>query len=205
MIKNNYIKIISFVFIGLVTQNGFTGINTWTLSTNIPGYAIAVSASNPQIIYFSGGDALLNYKQLYRSMDGGNTWSMVTDLGYLIRSIAIDPVNNNNIYLGIQGLQVLKSTDGASSFYSSSSGLISSGYPIFINPSYNNILYTGGFLSKSTDFAQSWLTMTTDIQIGVRAISFDALNTLNLFCATDYYVYKVDSDDTVSWTSGRKV
>ena len=53
-------------------------------------------------------------------MDGGNTWSMVTDLGYLIRSIAIDPVNNNNIYLGIQGLQVLKSTDGASSFYSSS-------------------------------------------------------------------------------------
>ena len=174
----------------------YAGNNQWTpCTTGIPyglfgAYAIAVSPSNPQVIYFSGGYGNGDYTNLFRSNDAGNTWSLVTSLGVFIRSIVIDPYSSNTVYLGTQGLSLQRSIDGGSTFNSSSTGLQTSAYPIVIDPLDSNILYTGGLLSKSTDWGQTWSLKTMGINMGVEVLAIDPMTPENIYCSDYYWVYK---------------
>ena len=150
---------------------------------------IAVDPVNPKIIWVGTGEiwtrnSVTVGKGLYRSVDGGNTWKKIEgfDNSERISSIAINPQNTNEIYVGVLGALwgdseergVYKSSDGGASwkkiFYLNPSTGVSD---LVIDPQHPQTLYasmwqfrrtawsftSGGASSalyKSTDGGASW-------------------------------------------------
>ncbi len=96
------------------------GAGSWTLLPNAPTTirSLGVDAANPALVYVgsSGG-------KIWRSADGGTTWSAASVPGtaYSVEALAADPVNAGIVYaatyeLGGSGDRVYKSTDGGASF-----------------------------------------------------------------------------------------
>lgn len=79
---------------------------------------VAISRSNPDVVY-----ALIEATKngLYKSTDGGNSWSLVNDNSqwvtnrpFYFQDIAVDPVNENRLWLIYQ--MIAKSEDGGKNF-----------------------------------------------------------------------------------------
>jgi len=139
-----------------------------------------------------GYDGLIN---IYKSTDGGVTWTALTKPGPLAsvsnRSylntqgwynnvIAIDPHNSNNIYIG--GVETMKSTDGGSSWsqmtvwhpyyqtprYSGNPPYAHADHhAIVFDPNTANVIYLGndGGIFKSTDAGASWTDLNNGLEI----------------------------------------
>lgn len=93
------------------------GASTWTkISTNLTNgnniEVIALSASDPLTLYTS-------YKtKLYKTEDGGSSWSNLTGMGisYSISALVVNPTNPKELYVSIGGYsatkKIIKTTDG---------------------------------------------------------------------------------------------
>lgn len=113
----------------------------------VPGIARSVCFDplDSQIFYagISGtGD------RLHRTVDGGATWTQSNDLTGSIRSIAVDPMDTNTLYL-TAGQQVRKSVDGGKTFGTVLTGLnlAEQNYSmnvVTIDPTNTDHLYAGG-------------------------------------------------------------
>ena len=86
--------------------------------------SIAISESNPNVLYTRYADAIGNIQGVYRSNDGGDSWqtqnsSQLINVGFhwWFRGIYIDPTNEDIIYN--VDFQVQKSTNGGQSWSSS--------------------------------------------------------------------------------------
>lgn len=121
---------------------------------------IVLDPNDPNIVYVGTGDVnITGYPSigdgLYRSMDGGNTW---TNLGLeeqrIISKIVIDPTNSNRIFAGTMGLPfernnergLYRSEDNGATweqvlFLSDSTGVID----VLMNPQNPDILYAAGW------------------------------------------------------------
>lgn len=62
---------------------------------------IAIDKSNPEIMYFGSAGNMTNHG-FYRSVDGGSSWSKVSDPGQ-VTSISIHPVYPETIYVAADG------------------------------------------------------------------------------------------------------
>lgn len=130
-----------------------------TDQTNV--YSIDQSLSNPSIL-FSGTEP----GEIYKSTDGGQTWSCVSE-GYSLyggtTAIEIDPTNPNNVFAGNTDY-VLRSTDGGMTW----TPVISVSYlnvnEILVNPSNPQIVLaaTDKGLYRSVDGGANWTTLFTD-------------------------------------------
>ena len=126
--------------------------------------AIAFHPSDPNTIYVgapAGG--------LWKSTDGGQTWTSNTDslptLG--VSSIAIDYTNTDIMYIGTgdrdagdaEGMGVMKSTDGGATWQFAKEGMgdVTVGR-LIIHPADHGILLaaTSGGVFKTTDGGQTW-------------------------------------------------
>jgi len=149
---------------------------------------IAVDPNNPDIIYVGTGEANGGHNNfpgggIYKSLNGGNTWSYVgLDSSVSIGRVIIDPVNSNNIYVAAVGSYfapnsqrgVYKSTDGGQSwqrslFVSDSTGAIDiimdPVNPSFLmvamwervrRPSSAHLYGPSSGIYRSTDAGKSW-------------------------------------------------
>lgn len=105
------------------------GGDTWNEMTNgLPSAAnekgrisIAISQSNPDVLYARYANAAGSIQGVYRSQDGGDTWqeqnsSQLTNVGFhwWFRGIFVDPTDENTIYN--VDFVVEKSTDGGASW-----------------------------------------------------------------------------------------
>ena len=121
---------------------------------------IALDPSNPNIVYVGTGDLNITGipfigDGIYRSMDGGDTW---TNLGLteqrIISKIIIDPTNSNTLYTATMGLPfernndrgLYRSTDNGSNweqvlFISDSTGIAD----MVMNPNNPQIIYAVGW------------------------------------------------------------
>lgn len=107
----------SWQLAGPSTMNGFWGLNSGRIS------AVAVDPTNNQIVYAGAAQG-----GVWKSTNGGGTWSPLTDAqaSLAVGSIAIDPQNHLTIYVGTgeennsgdsyYGEGVLKSTDGGNTW-----------------------------------------------------------------------------------------
>lgn len=125
--------------------------------------AIACSATNANKIYVGGADG-----GVWKTTDGGTTWTRLTDSmpTTAIGAIAVDPTNDNIVYVGTgeanyanhsrYGLGLYKTTDGGTTW--TQYGATTFGGRTFsklvINPQNTQVLYAsiaaaGGFPEKS--------------------------------------------------------
>ncbi|MGQ0764283.1 MAG: WD40/YVTN/BNR-like repeat-containing protein [Gemmatimonadota bacterium] len=153
--------------------------------------AIAVDPQNPDIVYVGGGETCIRGNTahgdgLWKTIDGGRTWTLLGFREEHISSIEIHPTNANVVFLGVFGdpfkassnRGLYKSTDGGrtfarSLFVNDSTGVID----ISMVPSQPDVMYvamwqawrspwgmsSGGVhsaLYKTTDGGSTWTNLT---------------------------------------------
>ncbi len=108
------------------------GGDTWELLTNglpsgnnVGRIGLAISQSNPDILYAIYADDPGHFMGVYKTVDGGNSWYRVNDselsdlfssYGWYFGNIRVNPNNPNDVYA--MGLHLYRSTDGGNSWYS---------------------------------------------------------------------------------------
>ncbi len=110
---------------GLTWQEKNNGIEKIGLFTKRypPIYQIAVSDSNPNIVYL-GTAVSPDTGAIYRSSNGGDTWAkasgettwLIPQINNAVLSIAVDPVNPDTVYVGVGNQGVFKTNDGGFSW-----------------------------------------------------------------------------------------
>jgi len=160
--------------------------------------AVTVDPNNSNIIYVgtpAGG--------CWKSTNGGNTWSPLTDdmatLG--VSGIAIDPNNSNIIYIATgdgdgndtYSIGVMKSTDGGNTWsgtglnWSTSQARVMR--KIIIDPTNSNNLFvaTSHGLFKTTDAGLNW---TSVLSGSIRDVEFNPANPNTVFACTNNNFFK---------------
>ncbi|NRB58821.1 MAG: T9SS type A sorting domain-containing protein [Winogradskyella sp.] len=118
--------------------------------------SIAIEEGNQNHIIIGGETG-----GVWKTLDGGATWTVLTDnLSNIdVYALAIDPSNNNTYYWGSTGGTIFKSIDGGSTW--NFQGSVSGGTvnKIMIDPTNSNKVYAsaqGNGLYKSTNGGSSW-------------------------------------------------
>ncbi len=151
-----------------------------------PVLVLEASRSNENLVYAATSPVVFPQVNLYKTSNGGNNWTDVTAglPDRYIMDIAIDPFNNQIVYVALSGFgtdHIYKSTDGGATWNAVSNGLPDvPTNTICIDPLSPNIIYTGNDLGVfvSTDAGSTW----TDFNDGlydatfVMDISFSPVN-----------------------------
>jgi photosystem II stability/assembly factor-like uncharacterized protein len=119
--------------------------------------SLAIDSATPSTLYAVDIDG-----RLFKSIDGGGSWSLPGSLG-AVSFVAVDPTASSTLYAATQR-GVFKSTDGGESWVGANSGLIGIGVStIVIDPGTPATLYatTSGGIFKSTDAARNWNRLDT--------------------------------------------
>ena len=158
------------------------GINVWT-SRGLQDRtikALAIAPTTPTTVYAGGYEN--QGGGVFRSIDGGGTWSWSTHntgLGWgTVDALAIDPTTSTTLYAAVEdfcktgdcpGVPLYKSTDGGNTWSNRLGGVVSA---LAIDPTTTTTLYVGGpgGVYKSTDGADSWQAVNTDLTVTALAI-----------------------------------
>jgi hypothetical protein len=150
--------------------------------------AVVVAPNAANIIYEATTDGI------YRSTDGGATWTKGTGTGLqsgsFISGIAVHPTNSSTLFMGIfSGL--LKSTDGGNTWNPVVTAPLTFGTIscIVFDPSAPSTMYVGAGNGafKSTDSGATWVTQNNFGVPGtpnVRAIAIDPTAPLTIYAGT---------------------
>jgi len=182
------------------------GGENWTTQTfdsgSKRGYTTCLSIDpvNPNLVYCGGyffDDTLTYYYKVYKSSDGGENWSDITGSidGYP-RSIAIDPSDPSNVYIGTtEG--IYRSSNGGSSWQKNNGSAYA--YALCIDPWDSDILYAGHWNNcyKSEDGGINW-TSHTEGAFGSCNIILASSSNNHLFFGSNAGIYK-SIDNGLSW------
>lgn len=167
----------------MYTGSSTLGINkstdkgvTWTPSntglSNTAILSLAISASNPQVLY--AGTNFGTNDGVYKSVDGGGSWNrMVTGIGETakgVQAIVVDPTNSDIAYIAVfDGVTdsptgLYKTTDGGNNWNASVNGIgtIRNFLSLAINPTNPSIVFAGSSFSVATSTGPSTIYRTTD-------------------------------------------
>jgi photosystem II stability/assembly factor-like uncharacterized protein len=130
---------------------------------------------------YAGGNA----RGVFKSLDGGSTWTLATSglFATSIYSLAIDPHNPHTVYAGAYVAGLYRSTDGAASW--SATGNLP-GVNVFVlasDPLEPGTFYAGGpsGLYKSIDGGANWVQLpvdppVTDLAASISPLAVDTRN-----------------------------
>ena len=206
---------LSSYIVTALAQNQPSAIGAWSRTGPIVGVvnAVAVAPSKPTTVYAgvtsnSGGFGGTSTTGVYKTTDGGLTWSPAGLNGKNVYCLAVDPGNFNRVYAGTYQNGVYKSTDGGASWngpYVSNSGSTDV-YTLAIDPVNTSVLYASATnlgLIKSTDEGLTWNTIDNGIHYYLlHGIAVDPANTKIVYAAGGHGssggVYK-STDGGASW------
>ena len=108
---------------------------------------------------------------LYLSEDAGTSWRLITPSTLVINGVEVNPQNNKEVYLATEDAGILKSTDGAKTFFQSNDGFLHRQISqIAVDPSDKNRLYAGLLFDRSyggffisEDAGKNWRQSNTGI------------------------------------------
>lgn len=149
------------------------GGDTWQLlSSGLPTAApntgrigLAISQSNPQIVYAIYADDPGYFMGVYKTTNGGDSWSRVNDTalsslfssyGWWFGNIRVHPANPDIVYA--MGLDIYRSTNGGQnwSYFSGSIHVDQHGLYIYPEPPYFTIAGNDGGIYLSATDAGTW-------------------------------------------------
>jgi len=163
--------------------------------------AIASAPSSPSTLYAA------TVLGVFRSPDGGNTWTAPSNNGLTGApiSLAVDANSSATLYAATsQGLFV--STDGAANWQAASNGITGTGVAsLASSPSQAGVVYVGiqnqPALFRSADYGQTWTKIPTpaDRMVPILAILFGQPGTIILGTVSGL---EISSDNGATWTAG---
>lgn len=149
------------------------GGNTWSLlagglpapANNVGRIGLAISASNPQVIYAIYADDPGNFLGLWKSTNGGDSWTRTNDgalggmfssYGWYFANVRVSPTDANRVFA--LGLDVWRSTNGGSSWSTISSGVHVDQHDLWIDPSATTrmVLGSDGGAYRTTNTGSTW-------------------------------------------------
>ncbi|MEW6270673.1 MAG: hypothetical protein AB1689_15430 [Thermodesulfobacteriota bacterium] len=172
---------------------GAASAGTWTSNGPIGGYgyAIAVDPTTPTTVF-----AGVHGGGVFKSTDGGDTWSAVNDGitspgSWTVQAIGIDPVTPSRVYAAVGAGSsggVFRTTDGGASWSPVSTGdvplLIGA---LVVDPANPAIVYAGGFggVARSTTGGGGWTLVNNGLIPMVTALVIDPSAPGTLYAGTD--------------------
>ena len=181
------------------------------------GKGIAVDAAGNA--YITGSTASIDFPTvnaaqaangtpgLYRSTDGGQTWSALGFNNYSITSVAVDRLNPSTMFVATSGYGIFKTTDGGQQWSDASAGLTTpSVNKIAIDPLNPSTLYaaTSGYrVFKSVDGGGSWTQLPTTPHPVVYTVAFNPQNPVALHAGLRGAAAKT-VDGGATWTIVRR-
>ncbi|MFT4673204.1 MAG: photosystem II stability/assembly factor-like uncharacterized protein [Saprospiraceae bacterium] len=193
------------------------GGSTWSEMTNgLPvlgsekgRISIAISQSNPTVLYTRYADATGNIQGVYRSEDGGDSWenrnsSQLTNVGFhwWFRGIYIDPTNENIIYN--VDFQVQKSTNGGASWSSSFGNVHVDQHAMAFSPTNPDTILLGndGGLYQSENGGNSSLKFSTLPITQLYRLHVDAQDNNKIYAgAQDNNTIRTTTGETDNWSA----
>ncbi len=130
--------------------------------------SVCVDHTNDQVIYLGTGDA--NYYSsgngVYKSTNGGTTFSATSLTGKLIIELLMDPANNNTIIAATEA-GIYKSTNAGSTWTLKSSSSLAFRDMVFKANSGTKTLFASTYseLYRSTDMGETWTNLSNGIYI----------------------------------------
>ena len=180
----------SNLIIGGTQDNGsnkWNGTMTMIHMLGADGMDAMIDHSNSNILYATG-NTNSSYGELYRSTNGGTSFSDITPSGvsgYWVTPLAMDPSTSTTIYGGYS--DVMKSTNSGSSW--SNKG-VNGGTCMAVGTSYTGRVYaissSGATLYRSDDAAGSWTTLSGPAS-NMTYIAVDPSNSLDIFVTIGGY------------------
>lgn len=160
--------------------------------------AVAVDPQSPDTVYAAG------INTIYKSIDGGASWSSFFLAGSNTQTLIIDSVNPQILYIaGFSGVQ--RSSNGGQTWMLMNNGLTTNTvFDIAIDANLNNVLYvaTNDGVFKSVDSASNWSLSNTGI-VGTPtalAVDPDAPAPGTLYTITGNRVYK-STNGAAGWSN----
>jgi len=160
----------------------FTQLTNGLPSSNVRRVLLAISASNPNVLYtaiINPGAGLLG---LYKTTDGGESWTEKTNTpdfpypqGWYDAFVGVDPTDENTVYCGgvfptyaVAG--VIKSTDGGDSWTDITIGTLGGQlhpdqHAITFGPDGTIWIGNDGGVWKSHDGGQSWINTNPTLTV----------------------------------------
>ena len=141
---------------------------------------------------------------IYISEDGGTTWRWATEqLGTVsVFNVVVDPHEEDRVYAGSWGHNVLHSTDGGQSWAPIHHGLETlSAHAFAASPTDPRVLYAGTVeaIYRSTDGGESWqASPLTSRPLTTFALVVDPTNSALVYAGTTEGVYRSD-DGGQTW------
>jgi hypothetical protein len=155
---------------------------------------LAIDPSTPTTLY-----AALAYYGVYKSSDGGNTWSAINTglpaaTGQDNWALAINPQNTSILYVGADNMGLYESTNGGATWTAASTGLPANANvaTIAIDPKTPLTIYVGVYgaasgVYKSTNGGGAWSASGTGIAAStdIRTLTINPQTTSTLFAGVD--------------------
>jgi photosystem II stability/assembly factor-like uncharacterized protein len=175
-------------------------------------YDMVVSESNPSVMYVAGYKNVSNeyFGALLKTVDGGNTWtdissSVDTEPFNFFDSVAIDPTDENRVYVG--GDYVYRSVRtgrGHELSWVRSTTRFNS-YAIKIDPVDPSRIYAAGYesVSVSTDYGQSWTIHRDGIRRSCQHIEVAPADPSRIYVASYAGLY-MSSDSGTTWNTANE-
>jgi len=161
--------------------------------------ALAVDPASSDVVY-----AGLDGGGVYRTTDGGATWTQSGLSDVTVASIAIDPANPSVLFAGADD-GVYRSTDGGFSWTQVNGTLYITS--VVIDPTNTSVAYAGslahgnvrGTVVKSTDGGATWSPSGNGIRANrIYALAIAPSNSSWLYAGTNSTVYRT-KDGGASW------
>ena len=164
---------------------------------------ISLSAGSPGTLYAIYADADAYFRGVYKSTNGGDSWTHVNDgalsniyssYGWWFGNIRVDPVNADNVIA--LGLYAYRSTNGGASWSETGSSMHVDHHALAFAPSLPSRVYEGndGGLYRSANSGATWTKLYDQPTSQFYAIAVDHQNPQRLYGGTQ------DNGTLRTWT-----
>lgn len=179
-------------------------------SEDLGRIGLSLCESQPDVMHAIYADRIGYFYGLYRSTDGGATWTQTNDgalasvfasYGWWFGNCRTHPIDPDVIY--VLGLDFYRSTDGGASYSNASGGMHVDHHGLDFGPGANPVIYNGndGGVYRSTNGGSIW-TKLYDLPITqVYRVALDASNPDAVYGGTqDNSTVRTLTGATDDWT-----